>query len=304
MKACRTALALGGLLLSGSAFAQSVGYHNACPTRSGDISGVVAATGRTKVNIPTVNQASLSGLDVLVYTTCPDGPAFTANSDLNAAVASGMGLVVERLLYPFSLDTTALPGGNGFGGSHVWMREVWNDNIEIATGAPIASGPGGTLNNASLDYVSGATFYNMVHYFPAASLPAGAIPFLTTPDPTQIGSFGYTYGSGRVVYSDSQFTITLPGGNSNNPAIPTNWATAGATFLSNAIEWAAGAPPPVTCASEGYTGTKLTWCKNICENGLTGATLDTWIHRWVNRYRDLPYCAQEAGEPELPPQQL
>ena len=51
------------------------------------------------------------------------------------------------------------------------------------------------------------------------------------------------------------------------------------------------AGPSNTCASEGYTGTKLTWCKNICEMGYTGATLDMWIHRWINRYRDLPYCA-------------
>ena len=53
----------------------------------------------------------------------------------------------------------------------------------------------------------------------------------------------------------------------------------------------------VTCASEGYTGTKLTWCRNICEMGYTGATLDMWIHRWINRYRDLPYCAVE-GKPQ------
>ncbi len=58
-----------------------------------------------------------------------------------------------------------------------------------------------------------------------------------------------------------------------------------------------------TCASEGYTGTKLTWCQNICEKGYTGATLDTWIHRWINRYRDLPYCAQEGGGEEEPPQE-
>jgi hypothetical protein len=45
-----------------------------------------------------------------------------------------------------------------------------------------------------------------------------------------------------------------------------------------------------TCANDGYKGTQLTWCRNICENGLTGATLDTWIHRWIQRYRDLPYC--------------
>ena len=58
---------------------------------------------------------------------------------------------------------------------------------------------------------------------------------------------------------------------------------------------------PTTCASEGYTSTKLTWCRNICEMGYTGATLDMWIHRWVNRYRDLPYCAKDGEEPELPP---
>lgn len=52
--------------------------------------------------------------------------------------------------------------------------------------------------------------------------------------------------------------------------------------------------PAVTCASEGYTGTKLEWCRNICERGYTGATLDMWIHRWVNRYRDLPYCAIDS----------
>ena len=49
--------------------------------------------------------------------------------------------------------------------------------------------------------------------------------------------------------------------------------------------------PAAACASEGDTSTRLEWCKNICERGLTGATLDIWIHRWITRYRDLPYCA-------------
>ena len=34
----------------------------------------------------------------------------------------------------------------------------------------------------------------------------------------------------------------------------------------------------------------------------SGATLDMWIHRWIGRYRDLPYCVGEE-EPELPPQE-
>lgn len=46
----------------------------------------------------------------------------------------------------------------------------------------------------------------------------------------------------------------------------------------------------VSCVSEDYTGTKLLWCQKICESGLSGPTLDIWIHRWINRYRDLPYC--------------
>ena len=65
-------------------------------------------------------------------------------------------------------------------------------------------------------------------------------------------------------------------------------------------EFGIASGPVTTCASEGYTGTKLTWCKNICEKGLTGAALDTWIHRWVSRYRDLPYCAVEGGGEEEP----
>ncbi|MEF9982861.1 MAG: hypothetical protein RR762_15820 [Glutamicibacter sp.] len=50
-----------------------------------------------------------------------------------------------------------------------------------------------------------------------------------------------------------------------------------------------------TCASEGYKGTQLTWCKNICESNLSQASRDTWIHRWINRYRDLPYCAADGA---------
>lgn len=49
--------------------------------------------------------------------------------------------------------------------------------------------------------------------------------------------------------------------------------------------------PVATCASEGYTGTKLIWCQNICEDGYTGALLNAWTHRWIGRYRTLPSCA-------------
>lgn len=45
-----------------------------------------------------------------------------------------------------------------------------------------------------------------------------------------------------------------------------------------------------SCASEGYAGTQLIWCRNICEMGYTGSTLNMWIRRWISRYRTPPYC--------------
>lgn len=53
------------------------------------------------------------------------------------------------------------------------------------------------------------------------------------------------------------------------------------------------AQSPTTCLSEDYTGTKLYYCQKICESGYTGATLNMWIRRWMDRYRDLPYCLLE-----------
>ena len=283
-----------GLAAPMSAMAGTVGYHNLCTDWSGDITGVAAAAGHTKVDVATIDAGSLTGLSALVITTCSGGPQLAPNAALNTAVTNGMGLLVERLLTPHAFDSSVLPGSPTFGPAHVQMRPLWNDNVDIAAGAPIASGPGGNLDNTSLDYVSGPTYYNMVHFYPAASLPAGAIPFLTTPDPTQVGSFGYTYGTGRVVFSDSQFTLMLPGGEGDGQG--TNWGPAGATFLTNALAWATGynPGPTTTCASEGYTYTKLEWCKNICERGYTGSTLAMWIRRWTDRYRTLPYCAVEA----------
>lgn len=48
-----------------------------------------------------------------------------------------------------------------------------------------------------------------------------------------------------------------------------------------------------SCATEGYTGTKLLWCQKICESDLSGKQLEAWLQRWTSRYRDLPYCARK-----------
>ena len=126
---------------------------------------------------------------------------------------------------------------------------------------------------------------------------------LTTSDagPTQAISLMYQHGAGKVVYAPLPWSWFLPGGSgAGNGAAPGI-----GQFMINSIGLVAGTQlPATTCASECYTGTKLTWCQNVCEKGYTGAQLDSWIHRWTSRYRDLPYCAVEEEEPEeeLPPQ--
>ena len=297
-------LAMLGMPLT--AFAGNVGYFNACAYfTNGDPSTVITAAGHTMVPVATLNAASLNGLSALYVVDC-DSTTFDApNTDLNAAVASGMGLVVESQgTYgagtPSLINSANLPGAPGFSASYIFAYPE-ADDVELATGSPISWGPGAPLTSISLDRIGETSSYNFTYMYPRASLPTGAIPFLTTGNSDHVVAFGYTSGSGRVVYADSLAGLFYPGG--EKEAHPDTFKAGLAAYTTNAIYWAAGgiAPPATTCASEGYKGAQLTWCQNICENNLSGQVLETWIHRWIKRYRDLPYCAVE--QPEEPPQE-
>jgi hypothetical protein len=127
----------------------------------------------------------------------------------------------------------------------------------------------------------------------------------------------YFYAMGNA-YGPATITVTSDSGSSSG-AIPVTvnnlggpdsangfafYSTAGENISSVTVntpvslgfifaEFGIASGPTTTCASEGYTGTKLEWCKNICERGYTGGTLAMWIRRWTDRYRTLPYCALE-----------
>ena len=45
-----------------------------------------------------------------------------------------------------------------------------------------------------------------------------------------------------------------------------------------------------SCDDYGYRGTKLNWCRQICEVEQTPAVLDTWIHRWLRQFHEDPPC--------------
>ena len=98
------------------------------------------------------------------------------------------------------------------------------------------------------------------------------------------------YTNGVMPYSNADLTIT-PFFGKGNPAF------LGSTFSprtwNGTVYYSMG--HNTTCADSGYTGTKLLWCQKICESGLTGKALEDWIHRWINRYRELPACALGGG---------
>lgn len=103
------------------------------------------------------------------------------------------------------------------------------------------------------------------------------------------GEYTYPGDIPLMITSDLIPTAPLFPLNSNAQFLTTAGWT-GVRFLAEPAD------PAPTCNSEGFTGTKLTWCQNICEKGYTGSTLNMWLRRWIDRYRILPACAApQAG---------
>lgn len=277
---------VAGLLAPSSAVAGRVGYWKSdflCPGHIGDLSTAIVAAGHTPVAVPYPQAEGLDGLDALVIASCS---TWGGNTDVNAKVAAGMGLVLDIGQGQFT------PGSNLPGNPSFTPVSNCPTDVDLAAGSPVASGPGGTLTNSSFDFSGGLC--NLVGHVPAAQLPAGAQPFLVEGGyADRVGAFGYTYGKGRVAYSMSQISRQLPGTTASDYDFPMEWAPAALPYIANSLAWVMPAAPSATCASQGYSGTKLSWCQNICEKGYTGATLNMWLQRWIGKYRDLPYCVAD-----------
>ena len=262
--------------------AGNIGIYDSCAP-STDYAAAVTALGHTPVAVTTLDAASLQNLDGLIMQLCAGSPA--ANPALDEAVAGGMAAFVMTRR-PTVASSPNLPGApalvtNNFGETGYCMLDV--TPVPASAGQ---TGPAGTLDDNSLDQTATCASSGMAT---AASLPAGATRFVVNAaNVDEVGAFGYAHGNGQVVFSAMQFSAFLQGGTVPTPTYQ--------TLFTNLLSWAIEGSQQTTCTSEGYKGAQLTWCKNICENGLTGQVLDTWIHRWINRYRDLPYCAVEGGE--------
>lgn len=289
---------LGASLLAvpTQAHAGLVGVHKmegSCPGVIGNVAGAVTAAGHTPVVVNTLDAVSLAPLDALVISTyCT---SYTGSAAVDTAVANGMALMLDT---PTPVAGSVLPGDPAL---DVSGSRHCDRNLSLVAGAPIISGPGGTLTDDSLD-VGGpggpGGYCSITGTYSVASLPFPSLPFVVpTAAPQQAGAFGYLAWGSKVAVSISQWPAALPGGYiGSGQGIGDTYLRDGAhTYYANTVAWllAGTAPPATTCATEGYTGTKLLWCQNVCEKGYTGATLQTWIHRWIRQFRDLPYCAAE-----------
>ena len=262
---------LGAYCLPGASLAGNIGiYGDKC---YGDHSaGIIAATGNTPVALSTLTAGSLAGLQALFI----DGCSFATNDAVNTAVNNGLVLIWHdpnwsgpaNKQLPGVAGLPYISGGNGAA-------------VDFPVASPVLTGPGGTLNDSSLDNGSSSTH----GYFDQVSLPVGATVLANQGVATRIVSFAYTYGAGRVVYSTIPLTCYFSGG----PCVGSPATSGMQAYAKNVIAWAA--PGFTSCAAEGFGGTKLTLCRQVCEMNYTGTKLNALIRTWTSLYHEDPPCA-------------
>ena len=246
----------------------------------------IEAAGHTRRSVVTLDETSLAGLDGLLIRKCEPALNVSINSPaLNAAVANGMFVMLDNRL---PTGTQFLPGAPD-------LRIVEDDSFICRDGvppsdSPILSGPGGVLHADSLP-TGGICGVSVALEWD--SPPADMTRLVNDPKGDLV-AFAYPHGKGWVALSFSQWYVPVT--YSGHESLP--FAEGARTYYTNTISWLMGnvSELELTCADEGYTGTKLTWCQNICERNYEGRALDIWIHRWIQRYRSLPNCALSGHE--------
>lgn len=267
---CAAAVPTAGL-------AAAIGYYEMCDgTGRAEEATAITAAGHIPVNVNTPDAITLNTLDALFVTNCSNadyGGEYLANlAAINNAVQTrGLILVIhDRYVTGAS---TILPGVIG-------VRNFDDDaNIDFPATSPILTGPGGTLTNTSLDGGNSSSH----GYVASATLPAGSQVLAHRTSTTEGVTVTYPWGAGRVIYSTIPLDCYLDGGCS-----PQAFTT---IYAPNVIAWAAG-QIFTTCAAEGFTGAKLTLCRQICEIAQPSTKLVGLIKLYTAIYRQAPPCAR------------
>ncbi len=169
----------------------------------------ITIAGQEAVNVGDLNTADLSQFDVL-FVQNPDNSGYSGAfrnmnnlAKVHQFVANG-GILVFHDRH-VSSAATILPGTPG-----TFVR-AFNDaaNIDIVDDTTlVTNGPGGRLNNASLDG-GNASSHGWIE------APAGAHGILSQGNPNHLVTYSYTFGLGKVVYSTIPLDFYL---NDSGPA--------------------------------------------------------------------------------------
>ncbi len=175
------------------AFALNIGYYTLLSPSSTTPATTITNGGHAPVQITTLSGADLSSLDVL-WVLNPNNYGYSSDYTSNLSVVDNFIKNGGGLLFHdrhVTTAATAIPGASG-----VSFHRAPGANIDIAAGAEALAAQMG-ITNTSLD--GGNWSYH--GYADLASLPATAVPVLTTGIANQIVDFNYSYGAGSVYYS-------------------------------------------------------------------------------------------------------
>ncbi len=231
---------VSAIALSASASAAVFGTFGNSAAAAGN---AAIAQGNTSSVLANLTAASLNGLDVLWVLNGDNGasPAevlANATAITNFVNAGGVLLYHDRFVAGNGRSAAAaLPGGSAINFVRATLSTI---NVQTSVN-PVITGPGGTINDATLDGGNSST-----HGFASlASLPAGATAVLNNGTSGNIVDFFYKQGAGSVYYSSIPLDFYLAGGGSNGASFRDIYTP---NVVAQAVALAAPVPEPATWA--------------------------------------------------------
>lgn len=263
-----------------TAAAANVGHYELCSGQGeAYLANAITTGGNTPVSITVPDATQLAGVTALLVTNCSNGgygAEWTSNlAAIDARVQAGMRLVFfDRRVAGANLQ---LPGGTGL----VAVSDFGDDaNIDLPTSSPLLTTNGGPLTQTTLDGGTSSSH----GYVSAGSLPTGGVVWAHRTAASEAVIIAYPRGAGTVVYS------TIPGDYYLSGSGPAS-VGAGVLATTNALI-AIPVNTFTTCAAEGFSGPKLTLCRQICELPQSPSTLSSLIKVYVAAFRQDPPCAR------------
>jgi Ca2+-binding RTX toxin-like protein len=160
---------------------------------------IISRAGGVGVKLTSLSAADIQGLDGLIldayYNNSSSRAQFAANrADIMSAVDDGLGIFIFDgsrtwdTFFPGAGITSSVPFGSA--------------EVDIDPSSRFAEGAGGIISNTDLDD-GNSSIHGAMN---SASLPAGAVPHLTSQNSSQVAGFTLDVGDGSIVYTTMPMT--------------------------------------------------------------------------------------------------